>query len=56
MIKKILDVTGQALSLIYPRMLTTLLHSVHNRIYTGFLRRRFKIFGNSIINSSLIIQ
>ena len=49
MIKKIFDVTGQALSLIYPRKLTTLLHSVHNRIYTGFLRRRFKIFGNSII-------
>ncbi len=49
MIKKILDITGQALSLIYPRQLTTLFHSVHNRIYTGFLRRRFKIFGNSII-------
>lgn len=49
MIKKILDVIGQALSLIYPRQLTTLFHSVHNRIYTGFLRRRFKTFGNSII-------
>lgn len=49
MTKKILDVIGQALSLIYPRQLTTLFHSVHNRIYTGFLRRRFKTFGNSII-------
>lgn len=49
MIKKILDVIGQALSLIYPRQLTTIFHSVHNRIYTGFQRRRFKTFGNSII-------
>ena len=49
MIKKILDVIGQTLGLIYPRQLTALFHSIHNRIYTGFLRRRFKTFGKSII-------
>lgn len=48
-IKTILDFIGQTLSFVYPRQITSLLHSIHNRVYTGFLRRRFKKLGNSII-------
>jgi acetyltransferase-like isoleucine patch superfamily enzyme len=48
-IYKLLDIIGQVCYLLRISFLFHLYHSSRDRIYTGFLRRQFKSFGNSVI-------
>lgn len=44
-----MDMTGLLLSFILPQNIGKTLDSMRDRIYTGFIRRRFGHFGNSVI-------
>lgn len=45
---KLLDTVGLLLSFIYSESVTSFLCSIRNRIFTGFIRRRFEKLGNSV--------
>lgn len=47
--RKLLDLTGLLLSFILPQNIGKAIDSMRDRIYTGFIRRRFGHFGNSVI-------
>lgn len=47
--KYLLDYIGQFLRIICPHNVFTLMRSIRNRIYTGYLRKDFKSLGESVI-------
>lgn len=48
-IMKLADLTGRLLACVWPARLSQQLGSLRDCIYTGYLRRRFAHFGNSVI-------
>lgn len=48
-VKLFLDYLGQLIYFFYPQKATFAIMHAKNRIYTGYLKKKFKRFGNSII-------
>lgn len=48
-VKLFLDYLGQLIYFFYPQKATIAIMHAKNRIYTGYLKKKFKRFGNSII-------
>ena len=49
LIFKCCNALGLLLSFLYPQTLTKVCHSLRDKTYTGFIRRRFAKFGDSIV-------
>lgn len=49
LIFKCCNALGLLLSFLYPQTLTKVWHSLRDKTYTGFIRRRFAKFGDSIV-------
>ena len=48
-ILKILNLIGQMLSYVYPSGVSSMLSSMRNRVYTGYLHRKFKYLGDDSV-------